>query len=113
MVLQRAVRACHRCAGINGRRATPVRAGTRTHEVILSRLLPGRTTRDFITWVNTRQGPSPVIPSGGTTDLPPGGSMVIDVTLVPGTCSMVCRAIDPGDHRPHDGHGMVAQFIVR
>jgi len=39
--------------------------------------------------------------------------MVIDVTLVPGTCSMVCRAIDPGDHRPHDGHGMVAQFIVR
>lgn len=99
---------------VRGRHRILVRnAGTRTHEVILSRLLPGRTTRDFITWVNTRQGPSPAVPSGGTTDLPPGGSMVIDVTLVPGTYSMVCRAIDPGDRRPHDEHGMFAQFVVR
>ena len=87
-------------------------AGTQPHELILSRLAPGKTSRDFIAWMNTQQGSPPVTPSGGTTDLPAGGTMVIDVRLQPGTYSMVCRVRDAEDGRPHDEHGMYTQFVV-
>ncbi|HET7468252.1 MAG TPA: hypothetical protein VFJ81_01205 [Gemmatimonadales bacterium] len=87
-------------------------AGTQPHELILSRLAPGKTSRDFIAWMNTQQGSPPVTPSGGTTDLPAGGTMVIDVRLQPGTYSMVCRVRDAEDGRPHDEHGMYTQFAV-
>jgi hypothetical protein len=87
-------------------------AGTQPHELILARLRRGKTTQDFIAWINTRQGPSPVIPAGGTTDLPVDGTMVIDVTLRHGAYSMVCRVRDATDGRPHDEHGMHLQFDV-
>ena len=86
--------------------------GTQRHELILSRLAPGKTSRDFTAWMNTQQGPPPVTPSGGTTDLPAGGTMVIDVQLQRGTYSVVCRVRDAADGRPHDEHGMYSQFVV-
>ena len=87
-------------------------AGTQRHELILSRLAPGKTSRDFIAWMNTQQGSPPVTPSGGTTDLSAGGVIVIDVQLRPGTYSVVCRVRDAVDGRPHDEHGMYTQFVV-
>ena len=87
-------------------------AGVQRHELILSRLAPGKTSRDFIAWMNTQRGAPPVTPSGGTTDLPAGGTMVIDVQLRPGAYSMVCRVRDAEDGRPHDEHGMYTQFVV-
>jgi hypothetical protein len=88
-------------------------AGTQRHEVILSLLAPGKTSRDFITWMNTQHGPPPVTGAGGTTDLPAGGTAVIDVLLQPGSYSLVCRVRDERDGRPHDEHGMSTQFVVR
>ena len=87
-------------------------AGTQRHEMILSRLAPGKTSRDFIAWMNTQRGPAPVRASGGATDLPAGGTMVIDVQLRPGRYSVVCRVRDAKDGRPHDEHGMYSQFVV-
>jgi hypothetical protein len=86
--------------------------GQQRHELILSRLAPGKHSRDFTTWMNTQQGPPPVVPWGGTTDLPAGGTMLIDVYLDPGTYSTVCRVRDAGNGRPHDEHGMYAEFRV-
>lgn len=87
-------------------------AGAQRHELILSRLAPGKTSRDFIAWMNTQRGAPPVIPSGGTTDLPAGGTMLIDVNLRQGSYSIVCRVRDSSDGRPHDEHGMYGQFVV-
>ncbi len=86
--------------------------GRQRHELILSRLAPGKTSQDFVRWMNTQHGPPPVVPWGGTTDLPAGGSMLIDVYFEPGSYSTVCRVRDTGDGRPHDEHGMYAQFRV-
>lgn len=86
--------------------------GRERHELILSKLAPGKTTPDFIRWMNTQDGPPPVVPWGGTTDLPAGGTMVIYVNLEPGAYSTVCRVRDTGNGRPHDEHGMYAQFLV-
>ena len=87
--------------------------GTQPHELILSKLAPGKTSHDFVHWMDTQDGPPPVIPAGGTTDLPPGGTMVIAVDLSPGTYSVVCRVRDAHDGRTHDRHGMLSQFVVR
>lgn len=87
-------------------------AGTQRHELILSRLSPGKTSQDFIAWMNTQRGRPPVTPAGGTTDLSAGGTMVIDVLLQPGAYSLVCRVRDEADGRPHDEHGMYGQFVV-
>jgi hypothetical protein len=86
--------------------------GAQRHEFILSRLKPGSTSSDFIAWMNTQRGPPPVVAWGGTTDLPAGGRMVIDVYFAPGTYSAVCRVRDAGNGRPHDEHGMYTQFSV-
>jgi hypothetical protein len=86
--------------------------GSQRHELILSRLAPGKTSQNFIAWMNTQRGPPPVVPWGGITDLPAGGRMIIDVYLKPGSYSVVCRVRDAEDGRPHDEHGMYTQFSV-
>ena len=88
-------------------------AGSQTHEIILSRLAPGKRVGDFIAWMNTQHGPPPVRPSGGTTDVAPGDTMVIAVDLEPGMYSAVCRVRDARDGRTHDQHGMRMDFAVR
>lgn len=92
---------------------TVTNAGRQPHELILSRLAPGKTSHDFVRWIETQDGPPPVTPIGGTTDLPPGGTMLIDVDLEPGIYSLLCRVRDANDGRPHDAHGMSRDFIVR
>lgn len=87
-------------------------AGRQRHELILSRLAPGKTSRDFVTWMNTQNGRSPVTPYGGITDIEPGRTVVIPVDLVPGNYSVVCRVRDAGDGAPHDTHGMLTEFTV-
>ena len=86
--------------------------GRQRHEIILSRLAAGKTSQDFVRWMNSQQGPPPVVGWGGTTDLPAGGTMLMDVYLEPGEYSTVCRVRDAGNGRPHDEHGMYAQFSV-
>jgi hypothetical protein len=88
-------------------------AGSQTHEFILGRLEPGKKVGDFVAWMNARRGPSPVQPSGGTTDIAPGHTMVIAVDLEPGRYSAVCRVRDAGDGLTHDRHGMRLEFAVR
>ncbi|HEY9426785.1 MAG TPA: hypothetical protein VIR34_06500 [Gemmatimonadaceae bacterium] len=87
-------------------------AGSQRHELILSLLRAGKTSRDFVTWMNTQNGPPPVTPYGGITDIEPGRTVVIPVDLVPGNYSVVCRVRDAGDDQPHDVHGMSTDFSV-
>lgn len=96
-----------------GRHRISVRnLGQQRHELILTRLAPGKTSVDFIRWMNTQEGPPPARPWGGITDLPAGGTMVFEVDLEPGTYSTICRVRDTGNGRPHDEHGMYSQFEV-
>jgi hypothetical protein len=88
-------------------------AGSQRHELILSLLRHGKTSHDFVTWMNTQNGPPPVTPYGGITDIEPGRTVMIPVDLVPGNYSAVCRVRDSGDDQPHDVHGMLTQFTVR
>jgi hypothetical protein len=88
-------------------------AGSQRHELILSLLKPGKTSRDFITWLDTQNGPPPVTPYGGITDIEPGLTVVIPLELEAGNYSVVCRVRDAGDDAPHDRHGMLMDLEVR
>lgn len=87
-------------------------AGSQRHELILSLLQPGKTSRDFVTWMDTQNGPPPVTPYGGITDIEPGRTVLIPVELKPGNYSVVCRVRDAGNDAPHDRHGMLGDFTV-
>jgi len=63
--------------------------------------------------VEAQDGPPPVQPWGGATDLAPRREIVLDMDLEPGTYSLLCRVRDAGDGRPHAHHGMMTQVEVR
>ena len=86
--------------------------GTDRHELILSKLAPGKTNADFVHFIEAADGPPPVQPYGGVTDMSPGSTVVMDVDLLPGRYSLLCRVRDATDGRPHDRHGMAAEVTV-
>jgi hypothetical protein len=90
-----------------------INTGHDVHEMILSRLDPGRTPADFTHWIDAQDGPPPVTPYGGITDIAPGDTALIQVNFEPGTYSATCRVRAAADGRTHDLHGMSMGFTVQ
>lgn len=90
-----------------------VNHGADTHELILSLLDPGKTPGDFVHWINNQDGPPPVTPYGGITDIAPGDTALIQVNFKPGSYSATCRVRAATDGRTHDLHGMNTGFTVQ
>lgn len=86
--------------------------GSQPHELILSRLAPGKSNADFLHWMDAPDSPPPVTPWGGATDLAHGRTIVLDVDLAPGRYSLLCRVRDALDGRTHDLHNMAAEVEV-
>jgi len=86
--------------------------GTQPHELILSQLAPGKHVTDFDHWIDSPATEPPVRPFGGTTDISPGETMIIQVDFVPGRYSLLCRVRDAHDGKPHSKHGMMKEFVV-
>lgn len=90
-----------------------VNQGTDTHELILSLLDPGKTPEDFVHWINNQNGPPPVTPYGGVTDIAPGDTVLARIDFKPGNYSVTCRVRAATDGRTHDLHGMSTGFTVQ
>ena len=67
---------------------------------------------DYAKWSETQQGLPPLVPVGGTTDIAPGGPILIDISLPSGHYLARCRTLDSSDDRGHDLDGMIREFIV-
>ena len=87
--------------------------GAQPHEMFMMRLPPGRSVGDMIAWVGKPQGPPPIIPAGGITDIPPGGVAYMRGTFEPGEYALICFSPDDKDAKPHFAHGMTHQFSVK
>jgi hypothetical protein len=87
-------------------------AAAQAHEVVIERLMPGKTMEDLRAWAKRLEGPPPVEPNGGTTVIAPGGVNLMTATFIPGEYVMVCFASDASDGRSHVAHGMVYAFRV-
>lgn len=86
--------------------------GSQPHELIMSQLAPGMHVTDFDHWIDSPASKPPVRPFGGTTDIPPGETMIIEVDFVPGRYSLLCRVSDAHDGKPHSKHGMMKEFVI-
>jgi hypothetical protein len=84
------------------------------HELVLLRLTPGKTVKDFGAWATTggMKGPPPALPLGGVAVIDHGGSGVFVADLTPGDYGMICFVPDAKDGKPHLMHGMMKQITV-
>jgi uncharacterized cupredoxin-like copper-binding protein len=87
--------------------------GPQVHEVMILRMLPGKSLKDFQRWAgNDMMGPPPARPVGGIVALTKGRHAEFTVTLVAGTYVFVCFVPDDSDGKPHVAHGMVKAVTV-
>ena len=84
------------------------------HELVLLRLAPGKTVKDFGVWATTggMKGPPPALPLGGVAVIDHGDSGVFTADLTPGEYGMICFVPDAKDGKPHLMHGMIKQITV-
>lgn len=99
----------------SGRRVIAVtNAGTQPHELVIARYSEGQSNAGFVAWGENPEGkPIPAEPMGGTTDTPPGKTVVIEGYFPPGRYGVVCFTRDKKDGKPHFMHGMQKEFIVK
>jgi hypothetical protein len=89
-------------------------AGPQPHELVMLKLVPGKTPADFAAWgLAGRHGPAPAAPVGGAEFLDQGAGGVFAVDLAPGEYGYICFVPDAKDGKRHFRHGMVTQFTVR
>ncbi|HEU4698782.1 MAG TPA: hypothetical protein VFS40_06370 [Gemmatimonadales bacterium] len=82
------------------------------HEIVIFKLLPGKSLADALTWVEKQQGPPPLLPVGGITGLDKGQHALMQERFTPGEYAVVCFLPDAKDGKPHFTHGMATQLKV-
>jgi hypothetical protein len=90
-------------------------AGPQPHEVVLFKIPPGKTAKDFEAWLPTAEkNPIPPgIPMGGVVTLSTGQHSFFDANLDAGEYVLVCFVGDAKDSKPHFAHGMVQSFKIQ
>lgn len=87
--------------------------GTEPHEVVLLRLLDGKTLADAAAYqASGGQGEAPFTFEGGTATVAPGRVVYADVDVRPGTWMALCVVPSPHTDMPHSEMGMVLPFDV-
>jgi len=87
--------------------------GPQLHQLLILRLLPGKSLKDFQRWAgNDLIGPPPGSPAGGIVALTKGRHAEFTATLAAGNYVLVCFAPDDNDGKPHVAHGMMKAFTV-
>ena len=92
-----------------------VNDGPQPHELVLFRLDDGRTSDDFMGWVQAGfKGAPPAQGEGGTVGLEPGTSNTIVRELKPGRYVLLCFVPNSaGQGEPHVMLGMRREIVVR
>ena len=89
--------------------------GPQVHELVLLRLAPGKTVKDFGKWATSggMKGPPPAFPIGGMAVMDQGAHAEFDADLAAGDYGFICFVSDIKDGKPHLEHGMMQQFSVK
>jgi uncharacterized cupredoxin-like copper-binding protein len=91
-------------------------AGPQAHELVMVRLVPGRSARDAAEWAERGQtGAAPGVMVGGVAALTPGRVAQFTAVLTQGEYALICFVPDQRDGRghPHTARGMIRQFSIR
>lgn len=87
--------------------------GPQQHEIVLLRLQPGKSIKDFGTWAMSMKGPPPAVPIGGLGGMEKGARAVFTADMPPGEYAFICFVPDAKDGKMHFMHGMMKQFTVQ
>ncbi len=104
--------------------STPISAGTRTirvinegvqpHEVVVVKLAPGATVKDFAAAFEPgASGPPPGKPIGGIVGMDHGGRAFFRTRFEAGQYGLLCFFPDPESGAPHVAKGMTLEFTVK
>jgi len=89
-------------------------AGTQPHEVIVVRLSPGKSVKDFAdAFAPGHTGPPPGRPVGGMTGMEKGAHGYFSATFHRGHYGLICFFPDETRHTPHFVLGMMHDFTVK
>lgn len=90
-----------------------VNHGTQPHEVVLVRLAPGATAKQFaVAAEGSLSGPPPGKPMGGVVGLETGAHGFFTARFEPGRYGLICFFPDPATGKPHFVQGMTSEFTV-
>lgn len=82
------------------------------HEVVIMKLMEGKTLEDLGKWAATMQGPPPAETVGGVAPFSRGSTIYVPVDLTPGNYVLICFVPDSKDGKLHSDHGMVMPITV-
>jgi len=87
-------------------------AGPQVHELVLVKLMPGKTIQDFAGWTETMKGPPPAMPVAGVGALENGMRTSFTADLTAGEYGLICFIPDAKDGKMHLVHGMMKTIKV-
>jgi hypothetical protein len=87
-------------------------AGPQAHEIVMVKLAPGKTIKDFATWAESMKGPPPAEPVGGVGVLEQGMRATFSADLAAGDYGLICFVPDVKDGKMHLVHGMMKNIKV-
>lgn len=88
-------------------------AGPQPHEIVLVKLEPGKTAKDFAQWAASMKGPPPGALAGGIAAIAPGDTAYFPADLTAGNYAFICFVPDSKDGKPHVAHGMMQDIVVK
>jgi hypothetical protein len=87
--------------------------GTQTHEVVVLKLDPGASAKDFgAAFEPGASGPPPGQPVGGLVGIETGQHAYFSAHFEPGRYGLICFFHDPATGKPHFAQGMTSEFTV-
>jgi uncharacterized cupredoxin-like copper-binding protein len=90
-----------------------VNKGTIPHEVVLVKLMPGKSIRDFAQFGEHPVGEPPGQPVGGVVGLDTGQTASFTANLEAGSYGLICFFPEPESGTPHFAKGMMLEFAVK
>ncbi len=88
--------------------------GTQPHEVVVLKLDPGASAKDFAAAFEPgASGPPPGKPIGGVVGLATGEYAFFTARFEPGRYGLICFFPDPATGQPHFAKGMTSEFTVK
>lgn len=97
----------------SGQNIVRVENADQPHEVVVFKLAPGKTMKDFQAWLPVSDTqPPPAIPYGGVVGLSKGRHAFFTTNLDAGDYVLICFLPDAKDGKPHFVHGMLQAFKI-
>ncbi len=90
-----------------------VNQANQVHEMLIVQPAPGITVQDILAWAKKPSAPFPFLYEGGMSEIAPGSTAWLRLSLNPGRYVTFCFVTDPATGKPHIMLGMIYPLTVQ